>query len=264
MTRAGTPSWRSRAPRRDAALAAPDDHHVGLLVSDPERGVLGLPLLQPGHPVLVRAVLGTHRASYALGLLVALELVQGGEEGPRLRAVLVDEPEQAATAADRGLERRTTRWSRRRRSAAGSLSRKPDGSTRSRVAARRSATPSGSSTVVRFQEKATRSRQKLVAANRPAARSMSRAGEGGLEVREPGRGGVRCRGGVGRGDGPVVESWVMPRSTLAVTRRRRNRCTSLHVAPVTWATTYRRSRRWTPDDSDRRESRRERPAAPRP
>ncbi len=44
---------------------------------------------------------------------------------------------------------------------------KPLGAVVSRVARSRSATPSGFSTVFRFQVNATRSRQKLVAANIP-------------------------------------------------------------------------------------------------
>ena len=60
-------------------------------------------------------------------------------------------------------------------SSAGSVSTNPLGSTVSSVAPRRSATPSGFSTVRRFQVKETRSRQKDVAANIPAARVTSLA-----------------------------------------------------------------------------------------
>jgi len=56
-----------------------------------------------------------------------------------------------------------------------SVNRKPCGAVPSSVSVRRSATPAGFSTVVMFQEKAIRSRQKLVAAKSPAARATSRA-----------------------------------------------------------------------------------------
>jgi hypothetical protein len=86
---------------RDAGLAAADDEHLGL-GGVAELGRLLLAPLQPGAAVPVDAVLGAHRAAAAGRFLVALQLVQGGEQRPRLA---VTQPEQAVAAADRGLER---------------------------------------------------------------------------------------------------------------------------------------------------------------
>src|SRR4051794_24994480 len=81
-------------PERDAALAAADDHDLRLRrVAELPR--LALSLLEPRLAVRLRAVLGAGRPARPRGLLVALELVQGGEECPRL-AVL--EAQVAATA----------------------------------------------------------------------------------------------------------------------------------------------------------------------
>ncbi len=84
----------------DAALPAADDQHVGL-AGVAELGGLGLAALQPGLPVLVRPVLGAHRPVPAGLLLVAGQLVQRGQQGPRLA---VGQPQVAAPAPDGGLE----------------------------------------------------------------------------------------------------------------------------------------------------------------
>ena len=88
----------------DAALAAADDDDVGLgLVAELAR--LALALLGPGLALAIGPVLGAARAAGALVLLVALELVQGGQQrpGPGVVAVAL-EPELPAPAPDRGLE----------------------------------------------------------------------------------------------------------------------------------------------------------------
>ena len=87
----------------DAALAAADDEHVGLRGAAEALGLL-LAALLPGRTPLVGAVLGAHRAVLVARLLVALQLVERGEERERLRPVLVDQPEQAAAPTDGGLE----------------------------------------------------------------------------------------------------------------------------------------------------------------
>ena len=85
------PSWRSRAPERDAALAAADHQDVGVAV--PAEAVdLGGARLLPGDPVLGRAVLHALGPGRALRLLVALELVQRGEQRP---GALVVQAQQA-------------------------------------------------------------------------------------------------------------------------------------------------------------------------
>ena len=86
---------------RDAALAAADDQHLGLH-GVAELGGLTGSALGPRDPVTEGAV------AYPLGppvvdrLLVALELVEGGEQRERLAA---DEPQQPAAPPGRGLER---------------------------------------------------------------------------------------------------------------------------------------------------------------
>ena len=90
--------------QRDAALAAADDEHVRL-GGHAHRGVLGLALLLPAQPLGVDPVLGPLRPVLAARLLVALELVEGREEGPCLvLAVLGDEAGEPATPADGRLE----------------------------------------------------------------------------------------------------------------------------------------------------------------
>ena len=93
----------------DPTLAATDDQHVGV-GADAELGVLPLAALEPRRPVPVGTVLGSHRTRVTARLLVALELVHRGEEGPRLRlAVLLDQAQQAVAAADCRLEREPRR-----------------------------------------------------------------------------------------------------------------------------------------------------------
>ena len=85
----------------DAALPAADDDDLGLhLVAELAR--LALAHLQPAEAVRVRAVDGAGRAVVALGLLVALELAERGEQRPRLA---VAQAQDARAPADRGLER---------------------------------------------------------------------------------------------------------------------------------------------------------------
>ena len=67
----------------DAALAAADDHDVGL-AGVPQLLALALALLEPRHALAVGAVLDTVRATGPLVLLVALELVEDGEQRPCL------------------------------------------------------------------------------------------------------------------------------------------------------------------------------------
>ena len=86
--------------QRDAALAAADHHDVGLAVLAETLDLGGAPLL-PGDAVLAGAVLDALGTAGALVLLVALELVERGQEGP---GALVVEPQQARAAPDRGLE----------------------------------------------------------------------------------------------------------------------------------------------------------------
>ena len=181
---------------RDPALAAADDEHVGLH-ADAEFGLLLLPALQPGPALLVRSVLGAHRAGRPARLLEPLQLVQRGQERPRLGlAVVLDQPEQPAPATDGGLEGEPGG-----RDPVGLVRRLLDGeavgSVRSSVSVSSSATPSGFSTVVMFQLKETRSRQKLVAANMPGRPRDVAGAQRLLEVGEPAlrplRGGLRGR-----------------------------------------------------------------------
>ena len=90
----------------------------------------------------------------------------------------------------------------------------------------RSATPAGSSTVVMFQEKATRSRQKLFVAKRLAARDVAFL-QCGLEVGEPG---LRRAALDGRGSGFECLGHV---ASTPPRGRWRKGCSRLHVAPVT-------------------------------
>ena len=83
MTRRGHAELAQPGAERDAALAAADDQDVGLgRVAELAR--LPLALLLPGLAVLVRAVLGAHRPVRPRRLLVALELVERGEQRPGL------------------------------------------------------------------------------------------------------------------------------------------------------------------------------------
>src|SRR6185437_3983770 len=87
---------------RDAGLPAAHDEHLGL-GGVAELGRLLLAPLQPGAAVAVRAVLGAHRPAAAGRFLVALELVEGGEQRPGFpSSAVVAQPEQAVAAADGG------------------------------------------------------------------------------------------------------------------------------------------------------------------
>src|SRR5690606_28309080 len=90
-------------PERDTALPATDDEHIRLGVGAEAR-VLGLPAFEPRHSLGIDAVLGAGRPPLAARFLVPLELLQRREECPRLRSVLVDEPNEADTAPDRRFE----------------------------------------------------------------------------------------------------------------------------------------------------------------
>ena len=89
-------------PRRepDAGLAAADDQHVRLLGNSQFLGLV-LAILQPGGPVSAHAVLGAYRTAQAFRLLIALELIEGGEQGPALAAA---QPHVTVSPARRGLE----------------------------------------------------------------------------------------------------------------------------------------------------------------
>jgi hypothetical protein len=84
----------------DAALAAADDHDVGLL-GDPEPGFLLLAVLPPAHPAGIRAVPHALRAGQPARLLMPGELLQGRQQRPALPA---RQPEVAVAAAHGGLE----------------------------------------------------------------------------------------------------------------------------------------------------------------
>ncbi len=194
--------------QRDPALAAADHEHERLC-RDAELGLLGLAALEPGGAVLVGAVLGSERAGRTAGLLVALELVEGGEEGPRLEvAVLLDEPEQPAAAADRGLEAEPGR------DHAVGLSRRLLGRERGRVGGRQGAgQQAGHAVGVLDRGDVPRERHQVA----PEARGCEHAGrpfdvavpQGRLERREPRvrpllRGRLRCLHWVVKGLGHDV------------------------------------------------------------
>lgn len=67
------------------ALAAADDDDIRLLIVAESGLVLGF-LLRPGQPVFVGPVLDAFRSGCTaeLGLFVAFQLLQGGEQGPAL------------------------------------------------------------------------------------------------------------------------------------------------------------------------------------
>ena len=104
ITRLGTPELPQAGAEGDAALAAADHEDVGLGGAAEALGLFLL-ALEPGLALLVGAVLGTARPVLVARLLVALQLVERGQEGEGLAlAVLLDQPQQSATATDRGLE----------------------------------------------------------------------------------------------------------------------------------------------------------------
>ena len=104
ITRLGYAELPQPRAEGDAALAAADHQDVGLGRAAQALGLLLL-ALEPRLAPLVGAVLGAARAVLVARLLVALELVERGEEGERpALAVLLDQPQQAAAAADGGLE----------------------------------------------------------------------------------------------------------------------------------------------------------------
>ena len=141
---------------RDAALPAADDHDVGLL-GVAELGGLALAPLEPGQPVAGGAVVDALRPPRARRLLVALELVERGQQRPRL-AVLA-QAQVALARARRRSRTRARRRSRRRPCVGGSLVVQPLGCTFASVASSMSCTPAGPSTVLMFHVNATRSRQ---------------------------------------------------------------------------------------------------------
>ena len=81
-TRAGTPSWRSRAPRAMPPCPPPITTTYGCARAAEALGLV-LPLLLPGPPALARAVLDALRPVRAARLLEPLELAQGGQQRPR-------------------------------------------------------------------------------------------------------------------------------------------------------------------------------------
>jgi hypothetical protein len=86
---------------RDAALAAADDDHVGLRRVAELFG-LAPALLEPRAPLGVGAVLDAFRPPVPHVLLVAFELLERGQQRPRL--VVVAQAQVAAAAADPRLE----------------------------------------------------------------------------------------------------------------------------------------------------------------
>ena len=84
----------------DAALAATDDEDVGIAV-DAEALDLGGARLLPRHAVVEGAMPYALGPVQALVLLEPLELVQGGQQGPR---ALVIQAQEAGAAPDRRLE----------------------------------------------------------------------------------------------------------------------------------------------------------------
>ena len=98
----GTPSWRSRAPRAMPPCPPPTMTTSGCASwpsSRASRSRTSSQLRRSGS----RAVLGAARAVVALGLLVALELAERGEQRPRLAVA------QAQDARARGRPRSRTR-----------------------------------------------------------------------------------------------------------------------------------------------------------
>ena len=141
----------------DAALAAADDHDVGLL-GVAELGGLALAPLEPRQPVARGAVVDALRPPRARRLLVALELVERGQEASRPCRC----PHAGAGTLGRargGLELEPGVGH-----AVGRARRLADPSSRSAArspASRRAcpARPPGPSTVLMFHVNATRSRQ---------------------------------------------------------------------------------------------------------
>ena len=88
-------------PEGDPALAAADDHHVWLRRMSELLG-LALPILEPRVPLGVRAVVDALRPASSQALLVSLELVEHGQERPRLA---VDQTQETRAATRLGLER---------------------------------------------------------------------------------------------------------------------------------------------------------------
>ena len=168
----GTPSWRSRAPSAMPPWPPPMITHLGLgLVAE----LLGLALaaLEPRLPLGVGAVLDALGPLARPGLLVALELVERGEQRPRL-AVL--QAQVSVAAADLGLERRARPRSRPRPRRAPRSCASRAGFACARACARACpGRPSGPSTVLMFQVNATRSRQKLSSRNSSLAAAASPA-----------------------------------------------------------------------------------------
>src|SRR5690606_37038900 len=84
----------------DAALTAADDDGIGL-AAIAEFGSLRLALFLPALPVLARAVFRAQWTGKAPGLLVALELLHGGQERPD---PAVAQPDKAVAPGHPGLE----------------------------------------------------------------------------------------------------------------------------------------------------------------
>jgi hypothetical protein len=85
----------------DAGLAAADHHSVGLL-GETKRALFLLARLEPGLAILVRTVLDALDAVLSLLLFEALQLLQRGQQRPRLAA---DQAQVPAAAAGDGFER---------------------------------------------------------------------------------------------------------------------------------------------------------------
>jgi hypothetical protein len=120
-------------------------------------------------------MLGAHRPGLAPRLLETLQLVERRQERPRLEvAVRLDQSNQSAPATDGGLEGEPGGGD-----AIGLVGRLLDSEGRRigpvEVLGQQLGGALGFSTVAMFQLNETRSRQKLVAANMPAARATSRA-----------------------------------------------------------------------------------------
>lgn len=85
---------------RHAALAAADDHAIGLN-GGPERRLLCLPEIEPGPPVGRGAVLDAALARRPAALLMTLQLVERGEQRD---GAVAGEPHMALAPSDRGLK----------------------------------------------------------------------------------------------------------------------------------------------------------------
>ena len=188
---------------RDPALPAADDHDVGLRLVAELVGLL-LALLEPGEPVARRAVLDALRPARALGLLVALELVErrSAASTPCRRAA-ADARCPRPAAVSNAIHASVTPVGLRR--AARSCASRAAARARA-CASSMSSTPAGPSTVLMFQVNATRSRQKLSSANSSAAAAPSPAASASSKLPSQ-TSTAEVDGGIGHGLSPPAGTW---------------------------------------------------------